>query len=557
MLRSTYQDEDSKLFISGNEKNTYSNALLAQVLLYERTKNPDDFKMAFSFSEKGKSAVLLSHLRDKEAKNTGRIPKDLLTLDASLKSEIYFYNKQIHDQKLSGNPDNVKIKLWNSKIFDLSRKQDELIKSIEKSYPLYYNMKYDNSVTSIDDIQKKLNPDQAIVEFSLTDSTLFAFAITKNKKQLITTTIGPEFYSNLQVVREQLTGKQFNNYSRNDFRLFTSASNQLYKVLLLPMHATIKDKDLILIPDGELGYLSFDVLLTSMPDTTKVSYKNLPYLIKESALTYAPSATTFFDKLNLPNVNNGKIIAFSPGYDAANQTLKIKDETGKPLKEILTELSNTQNEILSIEKYFKVKSFANNKATEDAFKKNAPEYKVLHLAMHTLINNENSLYSKLVFFNPLGDTSEDGLLNASELVNMELHADMAVLSACNTGTGMMQKGEGIMSLARDFFYAGVPGFVMTSWAVEDRTGIKLIDYFYKHIAEGKPRNVALRLAKIDYLENCDKLTSHPHYWAAYMNVGDISPLANFKKMVNPFYIYAALATILIIGSVVFIQRKKK
>jgi CHAT domain-containing protein len=483
MLRSTYQDEDSKLFISGNEKNTYSNALLAQVLLYKRTKNSADIDKAFSLSEKGKSAVLLSHLRDKEAKNTGRIPKELLDRDAGLKSEIYFYNKQIHDQKLSSNPDDAKIKLWNSKIFDLSRKQDELIKSIEKDYPLYYNMKYDNSVATIETIQNRLNPDQAIVEFSMTDSILFAFAITKNKKQVITTSIGPGFYYNLRTVREQLTGKQFNNYSRDDFRIFSSASNQLYNTLLLPLQPTIKGKDLILIPDGELGYLSFDILLTSMPDTTKVTYKNISYLIKESALTYAPSATTFFTELNLSNNNNnGKIIAFGPSYTIENQTLKNTDGSRSSLRDILSDLSNTQNEILSLEQYFNVTSLLGSKATEESFKRKAPDFKILHLAMHTLINNENSLYSKLVFFRPEGDTTEDGFLNASELVNMELHADMAVLSACNTGTGKMQKGEGIMSLSRDFFYAGVPGVVMTSWAVEDRTGIKLMDYFYKHIA---------------------------------------------------------------------------
>jgi len=133
MLRSTYQDEDSKLFISGNEKNTFSNALLAQVELYQKTKNPEALEHAFSLSEKSKSAVLLSHLRDKEAKNIGGIPEKLQSQDASLKSEIYFYNKQIHDQKLAVKPDEDKIKMWNSRIFDLSRKQDELIKSIEKN----------------------------------------------------------------------------------------------------------------------------------------------------------------------------------------------------------------------------------------------------------------------------------------------------------------------------------------------------------------------------------------------------------------------------------------
>lgn len=558
MLRSTYQDENSKLFMSENKKYTNSNALIAQVELYKITKNKEALEHAFAISEKGKSAVLLSHLRDKEAKNIGGIPEDLLAQDASLKSEIFFYNKKIHDLKITEKPDETTIKMYNSRVFDLSRKQDELIKSIEKKYPTYYKLKYDNSVISINDIQKKLTPDQAIIEFALTDTVLFSFAITKSKRQLITTSIDSSFYKKLQIIRDQLTGKQFNNYSRSDYHSFISTSYDLYRMLLLPLQPNIAGKELIIIPDGELGYLSFDVLLTSMPDTSKLSYKKLPYLIRSSPLSYAPSATTFFDELNLKtNKNNGRVLAFGPDYGSENSVLDQKDENGKLLRSSLPNLDNTEDEIKSLGNYFKVKAMLGENATEKSFKHMASDYKVLHLAMHTIINNENPLYSKLIFFKSKGDTLEDGMLNASELINMELHADMAVLSACNTGSGKIRRGEGIMSLSRDFFYAGIPGIIMTSWAVEDRTGIKLMEYFYKYIAQGKPRNEALQLAKIEYLDNCDKLTSHPHYWASYMNVGDISPLEGFSAKSNSYWLFGAgVAGIALILIVIFSLRKK-
>jgi len=114
-----------------------------------------------------------------------------------------------------------------------------------------------------------------------------------------------------------------------------------------------------------------------------------------------------------------------------------------------------------------------------------------------------------------------------------------------------------MSLSRDFFYAGVPGIIMTSWAVEDRSGVVLMEYFYKYISQGKPRHEALRLAKTEYLENCDKLTSHPHYWAAYMNVGDISPLEGFAKKTTSFSLYGAAATLFSIALILFIYLLKK
>lgn len=558
MLRSTYQDENSKLFISENEKITFSDALDSQVELYHKTKQTEALDEAFMLSEKGRSAVLLSHLRDKEAKNIGRIPENLLIQDASLKSEIYFYNKQIHDQKLVATPDEAKIKMWNSRVFDLSRKQEELIKSIEKNFPAYYNLKYDNSVISIHGIQKKLSNKQVLVEFTFTDSTLYTFAVSSGNSRLVVTPVNKSFYNQLQVLRSQLTGKDFNNYTTTDFREFVKASNSLYNTLLLPLQPEIKGKELIIIPDGDLGYLSFDILLTSMPDTTKATYRRLPYLIKESAITYAPSATTFFDELNLKNAkNNGRILAFGPDYSIDNKALEQKDENGKTLRTTLANITNTQDEIKSLKEFFNVTAYLGKNATESAFKKNAGNYRVLHLAMHTIINNENPLYSKLIFFKPQNDTIDDGMLNASELINMQLHADMAVLSACNTGAGKMSKGEGIMSLSRNFFYAGVPGIIMTAWAVEDRTGVKLMESFYKFLAMGKPRHEALRLAKIEYLENCDKLTSHPHYWASYMNVGDISPLEGFDKKNPPYVLYGTLAFLFLISSVVVFRMIKK
>ena len=557
-LRSTYQDENSKLFISENEKKTFSNALESQIKLYKKTKTTEALDEAFLLSEKGRSAILLSYLRDKEAKSIGRIPENLLNQDASLKSEIYFYNKQIHDQKLAAKPDDAKIKMWNSRIFDLSRKQDELIKSIEKNYPAYYNLKYDNSVISVDEIKKRLSSKQALIEFTLTDSTLYTFVVTSGNSQLVSASIDSSFYSKLQVLRAQLTGKEYNNYSTSDFREFVQASYGLYKKLLLPLKPAIRGKELIIIPDGELGYLSFDILLTSLPDTTKSTYRKLPYLIKESAITYAPSATTFFDELNRKSTkNNGKILAFGPDYGTDNSVLDQKDENGKELRNTLPNITNTQEEIKSLKEYFNVKTFLGKNATENAFNQNAADYRVLHLAMHTIINNANPLYSKLIFFKPKTDTANDGMLNASELINMELHADMAVLSACNTGSGKMSKGEGIMSLSRDFFYAGVPGIIMTAWAVEDRSGAKLMENFYKYISQGKPRHEALRLAKIEYLENCDNLTAHPHYWASYMNVGDISPLEGFGKKTPPFALYGTLAVFLAIASFIVYRMIKK
>jgi CHAT domain-containing protein len=230
---------------------------------------------------------------------------------------------------------------------------------------------------------------------------------------------------------------------------------------------------------------------------------------------------------------------------------------GRSYRDYLLPIPGAQVEVENLQKIFRSKVYQGNKATEHNFKAMASNYSILHLAMHTVINNKNPLYSKLVFYHN-SDTIDDGLLNTSELFGMQLNADLAVLSACNTGTGKLEQGEGIMSLSRGFFYAGVPSIVMTSWAVEDQSGAELMSSFYKYLAEGKAKNEALRLAKIDYLDNADQLKAHPHFWAAYMNIGDVSPILNLKKPF-PWILYLLISAgiiVLMVGGFFFIRRKR-
>lgn len=559
LLRSTYQEEDSKLMIAGNEKNTVLNAIRTQVEIYHLTKDDKALEKAFAYSEKGKSSVLLSYLRDMEAKDLGKIPDKLQKLDNRLKSDIAFYNKLLFEENIKKEADQDKINRWNNTIFELSRQHDSLIKVIEGQYPAYYNLKYDNSVISLANTSQELLDNQALVEFSMGDSVLYIFAVTKTANKLYVAKLEKSFYDDLKTVRDMLIGKSFNNYSPEDFRLFTAASYNLYTVLLAPMSSFVKGKDLIIVPDAELGYLSFDILLTKPADPSSARYRSLPYLVKDVPISYAPSATALFEGFRNPDATrNHKVLAFAPSYENIKGVKVEELMRGRTYRDYLLPIPGAQVEVENLQKILRSKVYQGESATEHNFKKMAANYSILHLAMHTIINNKNPLYSKLVFFHD-SDTTEDGLLNTSELFGMQLNADLAVLSACNTGTGKLEQGEGIMSLSRGFFYAGVPSIIMTSWAVEDQSGSELMTSFYKYLAEGKAKNEALRLAKLDYLENADRLKAHPHFWAAYMNIGDISPILNLKAPI-PWTLYGIIGgtvIVLLVGYFLYIRRKRR
>jgi hypothetical protein len=130
---------------------------------------------------------------------------------------------------------------------------------------------------------------------------------------------------------------------------------------------------------------------------------------------------------------------------------------------------------------------------------------------------------------------------------------MAVLSSCKTGFGKLMKGEGVMSLARGFMYAGCPSIVMTLWEVSDKSGARLMENFYKSLKRGKSKAEALREAKLDFLKSADNLKANPYFWSTYVVIGDSSPL--FKKSMG--YLYWLAGILLISAAVILFYIRQK
>ena len=196
-------------------------------------------------------------------------------------------------------------------------------------------------------------------------------------------------------------------------------------------------------------------------------------------------------------------------------------------------------------------SYLYRKATEENFRKFAPQSKVIHLATHAIINDEFPLYSKFLFSNP-PTSLDDGLLHTHEIYNLNLNSDLAVLSACNTGRGKLIRGEGIMSLARGFHYAGCANVVLSLWQVDDKSTTEIMKYFYLHLNQGASISEALRNAKIKYLQNVDEVKSHPYYWAGFVHIGaDDSIVFNKRK---PIYVWL-LGLVVFVVALVFVFSK--
>ncbi len=549
-----YSSESSQLEFLVSVRNTWNLLLNSLYQLAQINMNNEDKEKLFKVSEQSKASLLLSALKDMDARSYGNIPYTLVEEADNLKKDLSYYEKLAFDELLKSSPDESKMAVINNGIFSLKTRYDSLVKSFEKNYPSYYNLKYEDKTISVQEIQKSLAENQIVVEYTITDTLLIIFFISPDKYEIQTHSIHNSFFENINHFRQVIKHDGMVNYDSVDYANYVRSGNELYYVLLEPFRELIKNKELIIIPDGEIGYLSFDMLLTKMPEQSGINYRTLPYALKESTFSYSSSATIHFTNFGSEKRDRyHRVLAFAPNY----KDFDLGDSEGNNIRNARKHLSpipGVEDEVKNVLGIYKGKMFLKDLATETEFKQLSEQFGILHLAMHTIIDDINPLYSYLVFARDDNDTLNDGYLNTYELFNMNFNGDLAVLSACNTGTGKLERGEGIMSLARGFIYSGIPSIVMTLWTVEDQPSVELITTFYQYLAKGMPKALAMNKAKQDYLNQAGPLEAHPYFWAGYVNIGDIGPLSINAR--NPILNYLWGLLIIPVVVLIIIKRRK-
>ena len=191
-------------------------------------------------------------------------------------------------------------------------------------------------------------------------------------------------------------------------------------------------------------------------------------------------------------------------------------------------------------------SLLNSEASEAIFKANSNEYGVIHIATHN-INDPYNPGSSVLIFSDDSLSAEDGMLHVSEVQSMQINARLVNLSACNTGVGEYVVGEGAMSLARGFLFAGARNVIMSEWLVDDRSTSSLMQDFYKNYKNSGDAGEALRMAKISYLENADEVTADPYYWGAWVHVGPKED----TRITIPRNVLVLI--IIVLGSIIFFR----
>lgn len=526
-IRQGFQSSPSTYNFLEKVLSYYEKAVQVSLELYRKKNDKNYLKHAYSFATKNKAIVLLDGIQNDQAMVAG-IPLKILKKEESLQKEIYELDSNINGL-INNNQDEIKdvdkqINLRFNKIMEY----EELIRNMEKDFPKYYNLKYANlEIVNTEKIRNRLTDSTAVIEYFIGNDNIYSFIYAKDRKlEYIVKEKPANFVQLCDDFREMIQED-----SLIQIKSFEAVSEKLYTLLLdnelQIINANGNIKELIIIPDDHLFRISFDPLLTSaLPPDKKLEWINeLPFLIRKYAISYAYSNRILFEPEN-QNSKRNKYLGFGLEYD--DYTLDAFDEVStNSLQERLTrrigKLVYSDDEVIESAKILGGKYFINEKATKPKFLKEASKANILHLVTHGFIHNANPLNSGLVFSKEKDDN--DFILRAGQLYTMKLNADLAVLSACHSGYGNLQKGEGIRSLARAFNYAGCPNVTASLWAAPDLSTKQIIVPFYKYIKQGKSKDEALRMSKLDYLDNCafDK-EAWPCNWAHLICIGDTRPL---------------------------------
>jgi CHAT domain-containing protein/Flp pilus assembly protein TadD len=503
--------EKDRVSLADANKALNQEAIFINFQLYKKNNQRSQIKNIFALSEASKNLSLLATLSDTKSKEISGIPDSLLKKEKQYRiSSEKIRSELIH---LNRSADSIRWFELKKQSFQISNKHDKFISQLEIDYPKYFTLKYGEKILSLDELQDKLEPNCALIEyFTSDDNKIYATIILKNEVYILDwamkdqNEVAIKFIQSIQSQNEQ----------------FEPLSKQLFKEIMAPPLAKIgnKTEKLIIISDGILSYIPFE-LLQGKNDNK--------YLMDSYVISYGLSASLYF-RNESKTKKLGSFLGYSPDFEElpSRVTSSLSDIRSSLASQAnLINLPGAKREIEEASQIMKGKIRIGNLATETSFKNESIYYNIVHLATHGIIENQNPDYSKLALST---DEENDGFLHSYEIRNLNLSANLAVLSACESGIGKLANGEGVMSLSRAFAYAGVPATVVSLWPASDKSTPELMKYFYQNLADGQAKDVALNNARKEYLKHAKGKARHPFYWGGFVLIGDNSPIIEKKNI---------------------------
>lgn len=498
------------------------------ITLKHKRNQGTDLEESFQIAERGKALTLLISFNRSNAYQFDTELQLLVEKEEQIRAMIKEIEQNITMEKSKGGQaDTGTVEELDEQQNEYRRQLYSNLETLERDYPDYYQLKHQVEVYTVPQVRKLLpNPETALLEYFVGNKSIYAFIITKDDYQVVQMPFYPDLPKRIAELREQMTYfSSSSNRSDSNSRLQADRLTELLFELYEGIFAPIKEQanlpeQLIIVPDGILGYLPFEMLVSQRPKDPTL-FANHAFLIKDHQISYSYSATLLGQiRSKKKTSTKGPFLAFAPNFKDQKEQGEYRNLLST--RSELAPLKYNIPEAQSLQHLMGGAAFIGDQATEEAFVQHASDYRVIHLATHAKADDQVGDYAYLAFAE-IPDSIENELLYNRELYQLGLEADMVVLSACETGTGELQRGEGIISLARGFSYAGAKSIITTLWNVDDQKTKDLMESFYGYIKSGQPKDAALRQAKLDFIDQYSH-DAHPFYWAAFIPIGDMRPI---------------------------------
>ncbi|MDH7461262.1 CHAT domain-containing protein [Chitinophagaceae bacterium 26-R-25] len=505
-LKTEQSDVQSKLFWRESGHRLYEHAIDA----CNFSHNAD---AAFYFFEKSRAILLNDQIRELDA-----IGKKDVVKFMQLKRNIVLLERILKDLP----SDSSQYREYQNQLFDNKKVLEKMQDDIRGHNKAYSQSLVDSVFITVKNVQERLlENDQSLLEIFSGDSAIYALHVSKTEKNLYR--IDKKQYDKLSLCFLQYCddADKLNRF----FGAFEKCANDLYKLIA----GTSRFKSRLIISPGD-NFFPFEALVTSY------SGPSVKYMVEDHAISYTYSAKFLMTNKVRSNVDAG-----------TRQFMGMAPVT-YPAGMHLPSLQNSDGSLDNISDYFSSPAvYVTKDASRQQFLDDFSKYQVIQLYTHAA--DSSAIGEPVIYF-------ADSALYLSDIITGNtMNTNFIVLSACQTGTGRLYRGEGVFSFNRAFAAVGIPSSLTNLWSVNNESTYQLTELMYKYLAQGFPKDVALQKAKLEFMKKASKERTLPYYWAAPVLVGTVDPVIaggdGYWK-----YVLGGTLLIAVIGGGMYMRRRK-
>ncbi|HEX8145258.1 MAG TPA: CHAT domain-containing protein [Pyrinomonadaceae bacterium] len=543
--------ERLRAYITGGEverQNFFTNKLAPYHAMIEMLIGEGKLDEALAFGERAKARVLLDVLRSgRNSINKSMTPQER-ERERQINAELFALNAQLRQEWSRPAPDSTRLASLRERLEKVRFELESFTTNLYATHPELRVQRGDVPPVTLAGLGELLPDARTIlVQYVVTENRTYLFAITRHGREtasasrpeaqtIATATPTLKVYA-LDIRRSDLSDRinRFRQRLAQGDITFKREARALYDLLLKPARAELQGKTrLVIIPDDTLWGLPFQALRST----------ETRYVLEDQAISYAPSLGVLKEMTQARRRREGEpavtntLLALGNPSSVTNRSRAVGARPGETMPDDSELLPEAERQVRTLGQLYgaaRSKIYTGVEASEERFKGEAGKYRILHLATHGVLDDVSPMYSYVLLATGKDEKGEDGLLEARELMNLELRTDLVVLSACETARGRYKAGEGVIGLAWALFVAGSPATLVSQWKVESASTTDLMLSFHRNLsssakqptapaaklrASGNPptKADALREAALSLLRS--ERYAHPFYWAGFVIIGD-------------------------------------